>query len=81
MPDPKFRKKGTHKGIQIRYNRFADMGNVETTHRETLNKLSGLRDRARYLKGDALISEVEADSLLDTVKDMMEYARSYIGIH
>jgi len=80
MPDPKFRKKGTHKGIQIRYNRFADMGNVEVTHRDTLNKLSGLRDRARYLKGDTSISEDEARSLLDTVKNMMEYASSRIGM-
>ena len=38
-PDPKFRKKATHKAIQIRYNQFVDLGNVEETHRETLNKL------------------------------------------
>ena len=80
-PDPQFRKKATHKAIQIRYNRFADLGNVEEAHRETLNKLSGLRDRARYLKGDVSISEDEARRFLDIVNNMMEYASSFIGIH
>lgn len=75
MPDPKFRKKATHRAIQIRYNRFADIGNVEPIYRETFNKLSGLRDRARYLKDDISISEYEARRLLDIVKNMIEDAR------
>ena len=81
MYDPKFRKKATHKAIQIRYNRFADLGNVEAVCRETFNKLSGLRDRARYLKGDISISEEEARRLLGIVKNMMENASRRVSIH
>ena len=80
IPDPKFRKKSTHTCIQIRYNRFADMGNVEKTSRETLNKLSGLRDQTRYLKADILITEDESIELFENVKSMLEYASANIGI-
>lgn len=81
MSDPKFRRKATHKAIQFRYNRFADLGNVEAVYRETFNKLSGLRDRARYLKGDISICEDEARRLLDIIKSMMEDASRRVGIH
>jgi len=70
IPDPKFRKKTTHGGIQLRYNRFADLGNVEPKFREALNKLSGLRTRARY-HGDVPISEQDIQSLLEIVKEMI----------
>lgn len=81
MPEPKFHKKASHKAIQIKYNRFADLGNVEAVHRETFNKLSSLRDRARYLKGDVSISEGEARRLLEIVKNMMEDVALGVGIH
>ena len=70
IPDPKFRKKTTHGGIQLRYNKFADLGNVEPKFREALNKLSGLRARARY-HGDVPISEQDIQSLLEIVKEMI----------
>lgn len=72
MPDPEFRKKASHKAIQARYNRFAHLGNVKAIYRETFNKLSALRNPARYLKGTIPISDDEARRLLDTVKNMME---------
>ena len=81
MPDPKFRKKTTHKAIQMKFNRFADLGNVQPVYRETFNKLSGLRDRARYLKKDVTISEREASNLLDTVEKMIRDASRRIEIH
>lgn len=81
MPDSKFREKTGHKGIQMKYNRFADLGNVEPVYRETFNKLSGLRNRARYLKGDITISEDEARNLLDIVEKMVEDAFRQIAIH
>jgi len=74
MPDRKFSQKARHRDIQTKYNRFADLGNVTPVYRETLNKLYGLRDRARYLKGDVTISEVEARNLLDIVEKMIEDA-------
>ena len=81
MPDPKFRKKTTHKAIQNRYNRFANLGNVEAVYSKTFNKLSSLRDRARYLKEDISISEEEARRLLVIIKNMMENAARYVSIY
>lgn len=83
MPDPKFLKKRTHRGIQLKYNRFADLGNVKPIYRKTFNKLSGLRTRARYLKGDIPISfsKKEAHRLLGIVKNMVEDAAYNINIH
>ncbi len=78
IPDPKFRNKASHKAIQMKYNRFSDLGNVKTEYCETFNKLSGLRDRARYLKGDVSITEAEGHELLDTIKNMIDDAKSRI---
>jgi hypothetical protein len=72
MPDPKFRRKGTHRDIQIRYNRFASLGNVNPEHVKALNKLSGLRDRARYLRDPIKISEQSADELFSVVENMIQ---------
>jgi uncharacterized protein (UPF0332 family) len=77
IPDPKFRKKTTHGGIQLKYNRFADLGNVKPEFREALNKLSGLRVRARY-HGDVPISEEEIQRLLENVKKMITDATNRI---
>jgi uncharacterized protein (UPF0332 family) len=78
MPDPEFRKKVTHRGIQQRYNEFAYLGNVEPKYREALNKLSGLRARARYLRGDFQLSEEEIRILLGNVKKMIDDATGRI---
>ena len=80
MPDPKFRKKSSHKAIQIRFNRFASLGNVEAVYRETFNKLSGLRDPARYIKGVMSISEEEAKRLLNIVGSMIEDTTRHVNI-
>jgi uncharacterized protein (UPF0332 family) len=77
MPDPKFRKKTTHATIQLKYNRFADLGNVKPEFREALNKLSGLRARARY-NGDVPISEEEIQGLLENVNKMIADATNRI---
>lgn len=79
-PEPGFIKKAKHKLIQSKYNQFADLGNVNETHRNALNKLSGWRISARYLKGNISIPEDEANRLLTVVKDMLEYAKNYIGM-
>jgi hypothetical protein len=57
------------------------LGNVEQTHRDTLNKLSGLRDRARYLKGDISMSDDMANDFLGIVKDMLEFTNGYVGFN
>jgi uncharacterized protein (UPF0332 family) len=71
IPDPKFKKKTSHYGIKSRYNRFANLGNVELKYCKALNKLEGLRSRVRYLQGEVPISEKEIQSLLEDVKQMI----------
>lgn len=72
FPNPKFVKKTSHTDIQMKYNRFAKLGNVKSTYRETFNKLSGLRIDARYLKKEITVTEEEGQKLLDIVKEMLE---------
>jgi len=74
MPDPRFRKKASHRAIQLRLNRFASLGNIPLEFRYVFNKLSGWRDLARYPKVDRRleISEEDALNLLETVKMMIE---------
>jgi uncharacterized protein (UPF0332 family) len=78
LPDPKFRKNASHAFIQMRYNSFAKLGNVNSAYCKVFNKLSGLRDRARYLRDSFWISKTEARNLLDTVKKMMQDALRWI---
>lgn len=71
---PMFRKKATHNLIRFRYDRFSKWGWVPSEHRTTLNKLSGFRSSARYLKGNLNINEKVAEELLLNVKKMIEDA-------
>lgn len=73
MPDEEFKKKTTHKGIQIKYSKFVDIGNAKLDYKKSLNKLSGLRTSARYLKSDFQLSETEAQEYLEVVKEMLDY--------
>lgn len=78
ISDPKFSKKTTHPDIKKRYNRFANLGNVEDRYCEALNKLTGLRARARYLQGEMPISREEIETLLENVKRMINEATERI---
>lgn len=73
---PKFLKEKTsHMDIQTKYNRFVDMGNAKTEFKSTLNKLSGLRISARYLKSDFKLNEDQAKDYLNTAKGMLSYVK------
>ena len=52
--------KAKHKNIQDRYNSFIKIGNPKAEYVEALNKLSGLRDDARYLRKPFQLDEEEA---------------------
>lgn len=73
LPDPSFYKKGTHREIQRRYQRDGAL-NVDPVFIEALNKLSGWRDRVRYLNGHLEVTETEASALLQTVSEMIAHA-------
>jgi hypothetical protein len=79
MPDKKFREKATHKAIHHRYNRFADLGNVDPEHVSAFNKLYGIRDKARYLRQPFTMSQAEAKTLLDAVRTMLEWGKQRTG--
>ncbi len=80
MPDPEFRKKTTHGRIKRKLNWFADLGNIQSAHQETFNKLFRLRDAARYLKEDISVPENECQQMLDSVKNLIRHAARRIGI-
>lgn len=75
LPDPKFREKSSHKAVHSKFNRFASLGNVQVEHREVFNKLSNLRYKARYLEGEIVISESEADDLLKSVESLLKFTK------
>lgn len=74
IPDPKFYEKAKHGEIKKRFNRFADLGNIEANQRETYNRLFELRYPARYLRGELQLDNREAKELLDNVKRIIKGA-------
>lgn len=80
FPDPQLAKKASHRSIQMKFNRFADLGNVKVEHKKALNKLSGLRDQARYVKSQVALSQKEAANLLQTVQEMAESVKKQLRI-
>ena len=79
MPDKRFREKASHKAIQIRYNNFADLGNVAPEHIAAFNKLYGMRDKVRYLKQPFTVSSDEVSTLISAVKEMIEWGSKRTG--
>jgi hypothetical protein len=79
MPDPKFRKKANHKCIKMRYDQFGRAANVPEGYPQILNKLSGLRDNFRYLKGEMNIDQRQTRDLLKTVRRMIDDAKKGLG--
>jgi hypothetical protein len=70
-----FRKKATHEGIHAHYNKQSHLGNVDSTHSSVLNRLSGLRPAARYLKGDLTLIEDDYQVMLKLVGEMHDQAQ------
>lgn len=72
------KKKTTHNDIQIKYNRFVDMGNAKLKFKSILNKLRGRRDLSRYLKSSFKLCVEEGDDYLNNAKEMLAYVRAKI---
>lgn len=73
MPDQKFKRKATHKSIQLKYGKYVDIGNAKPEFKTTLNKLAGLRDSARYLKSGFNLNDKEGYDYLAIASDMISY--------
>ena len=54
------------------------MGNAKSEFKSTLNKLSGLRISARYLKSGFKLSKEQAKDYLNTAKGMLTYVKARI---
>lgn len=72
---PALRTRASHRGIHMRYNRYANLGNVLPAYKKTFNKLACLRDPARYLKGELpTIPNAEAQEMLGIIDKMIRDA-------
>lgn len=78
MPDPKFKRKSTHRNIQLKYNKYVDIGNAKLQFKTALNKLAGLRDSARYLKSDFKLSDEEKKQYIGIASEMISYIEMQI---
>ncbi len=74
LPDAHFREKASHSSIHRKFNRYAELGNIAREYRQTFNRLSALRDQARYHKTELRIGQDEALKLLDTVSRFLQEA-------
>jgi hypothetical protein len=81
MPDPKFKQKATHKGIQLKYGKYVDIGNAKPEFKTTLNKLAGLRNSARYLQSGFNLSDKEGQGYLAIASDMISYVEGKLKKH
>jgi len=71
FPDPRFKKKSSHRAIITRFHRYAYVGNAPQSHLKTLSRLQDLRRRARYSAEKLRLSDREARDLLSVVEDMI----------
>jgi len=76
MPDPKI---NSHKAIQMKYSHFVNLGNAKIDYKSALNKLSALRDAARYLKSPLEISSEEIQKYINIAEEMEKYVESRIA--
>ncbi len=78
VPDPNFRKKGSHSTIHNRINLEAKLGNINPDYTRAFNKLYNLRVAARY-KLDALkLKSSEVSELQSAIQGLVNLAKSRI---
>jgi HEPN domain-containing protein len=71
----------SHGRIHSRYNRQANLRNVDASHKNALNRLAALRNPARYLSNPLHISEEEAKTLIRAVEDAMSFVNRRVSLH
>lgn len=70
--------KTTHRAIDTRYKSFMDIGNAKTEHKETFNKLKGLRDAGRYFNQEFEITPEEGEEMLKGVQEIRDFTKTFI---
>jgi uncharacterized protein (UPF0332 family) len=59
-----------HGLVHGRFNKWGHLGNTSSDYTHLLNKLSSLRDAARYLKKDFNLTSEEAERMVNAAEDM-----------
>ncbi len=77
-PTEKIIKTKKHPIIRSDFSRWADLGNTKIDYKYALNKLSEFKLAGRYLRSELKISEEEAKTFLDIIKDMRKYVEELI---
>jgi HEPN domain-containing protein len=80
IPDPKFKKKSSHKEIEQKYSIFHKSLRLDPGYQECFTTLSRLRSRARYSDPDFKIAKEDAEKYLEIVKKIITEAEQRIAI-
>jgi uncharacterized protein (UPF0332 family) len=72
-PIPGENTKMSHGRIHSRFNLQAKLGNVQVSHKHSLNRLAALRGSARYLNNTLDITEDEATGLAAAVEEAISF--------
>jgi len=78
MSEYEYVRKPTHAWTQKKYNDFINIGNYKEEYKKILNKLSGLRNHARYHKQSFKLNLEDAKVMLEVVDDLGEHTRRVI---
>ena len=78
LPDKKILTGRNHKNRLEKFKNWANLGNVRMEHSNTLSKLSGLRDSARYLYLDDYKIE-NTTKILRILKEMIDFSEQSIS--
>ena len=72
-------KSRKHSAVQTFFNMEASLDNIPPEHCDVLNQLRKLRNPARYLERDLIISEQDAQHFFDVVRDMIDTTLNGLG--
>lgn len=79
MPDPEFRKQASHKHIATKFQSFAELGNVNSEFRDTLDRIRGWRHGARCLGNKKHDAASAGKQMLEIVSRMLADARGRLA--
>lgn len=68
-----------HRVVHARYNKWGSLGNTDARYTKLLNRLSSLRNAARYLEKDLQLSAAGAREMLDIAENMLEDVSGHVS--
>lgn len=76
LPGRELLKSRRHSLIGARYNKWGKLGNTSPEYVSLLNRLTKLRESARYLQRDFNLSDEDAQNMLQTARDALQRVES-----